>query len=57
MSKSKHTAECKIEIVKKYLSGEGSYARLAAAYGMGEKTLRDWVHRYRERGNQDLGAE
>ena len=50
MSKSKHTAECKIEIVKKYLSGEGSYARLAAAYGMGEKTLRDWVHRYREQG-------
>ena len=50
MSKSKHTTEWKIEIVKKYLSGEGSYARLAKAYGIGEKTLRDWVHRYREQG-------
>lgn len=50
MSKSKHTAEWKIEIVKKYLSGEGSYAALARAHKIGEKTLKDWVHRYREQG-------
>ena len=50
MSKSKHTAEWKIEIVKKYLAGEGSYATIAAMYSIGEKTLKDWVHRYREQG-------
>ena len=50
MSKSKYTAEWKIEMAKKYLSGEGSYAAIANAYGIGEKTLKDWVHRYREQG-------
>lgn len=50
MSKSKHSAEWKIEIVKKYLSGEGSYAALAGAHKIGEKTLKDWVHRYQEQG-------
>ena len=50
MSKSKHTAEWKIEVVKKYLAGEGSYATIAAMHSIGEKTLKDWVHRYREQG-------
>lgn len=50
MSKSKRTAQCKIEIVKKYLSGEGSYARLSEEHGIGEKTLKEWVYRYREQG-------
>ena len=50
MSRSKHSAEWKIEIVKKYLSGEGSYERISQAYGIGAKTLKDWVHKYREQG-------
>lgn len=50
MSKSKHTAERKIEIVKKYLAGEGSYATIAAMHSIGKKTLKDWVYRYREQG-------
>ena len=50
MSEPKHTAEWKIEIIKKYLSGEGSYVRLAEAYGVGKTTLKEWVHRYREQG-------
>ena len=50
MAKSKHTAEWKIEIVKKYLSGEGSYDRLAYAHGIGSKTLKDWVHKYNIQG-------
>ena len=41
MSRSKHTAEWKIEIVKKYLAGEGSYATIAAMHSIGEKTLKD----------------
>ena len=48
MSTSKHTAERKIEIVRKYLSGGGSYAAVGRAHKIGEKTLKDWVHRYRE---------
>ena len=39
-----------IEIIKKYLSGEGSYVRLAEAYGVGKTTLKEWVHRYLEQG-------
>ena len=50
MSKSPYTPEWKITIIKKYLSGEGSYERLADAYGIGSKTLKDWVHRYKEQG-------
>lgn len=50
MAKSKHTAEWKIEIIKKYLSGEGSYDSLSCAYGIGTTTLKDWVHKYREQG-------
>jgi len=34
MSKSKHSVEWRTDIVKKYLSGEGSYAVLAKEYGI-----------------------
>lgn len=50
MSKSKHTAEWKIEIVKKYLSGEGSYESLAVSNGIGDKSLKRWVLLYRQQG-------
>ena len=50
MSKSPHTPEWKIAIVKKYLSGEGSYESLARAHGIGKRTLIDWVRRYQEHG-------
>ena len=55
MSKSKHSAEWRTDIVKKYLSGEGSFAVLAKEYGIGETTLRDWVHRYRKHGIVGFG--
>ena len=35
MSKSKHSAEWRTDIVKKYLLGEGSFAVLANEYGIG----------------------
>ena len=50
MSKSRHTAEWKISIVKKYLSGEGSCDSLAEVYGTSEKTLRRWVFLYQQHG-------
>lgn len=50
MSKSKRSAQWRIDIIQKYLSGEGSYAVLAEEYGIGQTTLRDWVHRYLEHG-------
>ena len=50
MSKSPHTPEWKIKIIKKYLSGEGSYESLARAHGIGKRTLIDWVRRYQEHG-------
>lgn len=50
MSKSKHSAEWKIALVKKYLSGEGSHAVLAKSHGVSKRSLQDWVRRYREQG-------
>lgn len=50
MSKSQHTPKWKITIVKKYLSGEGSYDSIARAHGIDKRTLIDWVHRYQEHG-------
>lgn len=50
MSKSPHTTEWKIEIIKKYISGEGSYESIARAHGIAKQTLRAWVHRYQEHG-------
>lgn len=51
MAKSPHTTEWKIAIIKKYLTGEGSYESIANAYGIGETTLKGWVHRYKEQGD------
>ena len=55
MSKSKHSAEWRTDIVKKYLAGEGSFAVLAKEHGIGETTLRNWVHRYRKHGIVGFG--
>ena len=50
MSAIKHPPEWKICLVKKYLSGEGSYDFLAEANGISGETLRRWVLRYQEHG-------
>ena len=50
MSKSRHSAEWKIALVKRYLSGEGSYAEIAEAHSIGETTLKNWVRKYQEQG-------
>ena len=48
MSKSQHSAEWIIQIVKEYLSGAGSYDEIAKAHGIGRTTLRGWVRRFQE---------
>jgi len=50
MSKSPHSAEWKLKVIEKYLSGKGSYDYLAKMHGIGSKTLREWVLKYREQG-------
>ena len=50
MSKSPHTPEQKIAIVKKYLSGEPTCANLASTYKVGITIIRDWIRKYREQG-------
>ena len=54
MSKRKHSAEWMLEIVREYLAGKGSYETIAKANGIGSKTLKDWVHKYREQGEAGL---
>lgn len=50
MSKSPITAQWKIQLCEKYLSGEGSYRVLSAEYGVNHEALRRWVEKYREHG-------
>lgn len=50
MTKTPYTAEEKIKIAKQYLWGKGSYSQLAQEYGIGKRTLREWVYKYQEQG-------
>lgn len=50
MAKRKHSVEWMLARVQEYLDGKGSYDTLAAANGIGDKTLKEWVHKYREQG-------
>ena len=52
MSKRKHTPEWMIARVEEYLSGKGSCKSIARAYGIGYKTLRNWIYKYRELGTE-----
>ena len=56
MSKAKYSVELKVEIVKEYEAGKGSYKLLAEKYGVGEKSVKDWVRKYREQGELGLSA-
>lgn len=54
MSKAKYCIEMKQAVVKEYLSGEGSYEALAKKHGIGSKSIKDWVRKYREHGKRGL---
>ena len=56
MSKAKYSVELKVEIVKEYEAGKGSYKLLAEKYGVGEKSAKDWVRKYREQGELGLST-
>lgn len=50
MAKRKHSPEWMLARVQEYLDGKGSYESIAICNEIGEKTLREWVHKYREQG-------
>ena len=52
MSKSKYSIDLKLQIVKAYFSGEGSCEHLSETYGVGTTTLKGWISRYREQGEE-----
>lgn len=54
MCKAKYCIEMKQAVVKEYLSGEGSYEALAKKHGIGSKSIKDWVRKYREHGKTGL---
>ena len=47
MSKSPHTPEFRAKVSQEYLDGIGSYRFLAERYHIGEKTLQEWVAKFR----------
>ena len=49
--KTKYTKELKIQIVKRYLSGEGSYESLAKEIGANETVVLRWVKKYQASGD------
>ena len=50
MSRPKYSSDLKLQIVKAYLNEEGSYNSLAAAYGVGHKSVEQWVRKYCAQG-------
>ena len=50
MSKRKHSQEWMLARVHEYLSGQGSYASIAIANEIGPTSLKSWVRKYREQG-------
>jgi transposase-like protein len=50
MFKRKHSPEWMLARVREYLAGEGSYKAIAAANGIGKKTLEEWVRKFQEQG-------
>ena len=50
MSRRKHGTEWMLERVREYLAEKGTYETIAKANGISSRTLRDWVHKYREQG-------
>jgi len=47
MAKSPHTPEFRAKVSQEYLDGMGSYDYLSSKYKIGEKTLIEWVAKYR----------
>ena len=50
MRELKYARELKIRAAQAYLAGKGSYSDLAKEYGASEWSIRDWVRKYQEHG-------
>ena len=50
MRESKYAFELKVRVAKEYETGKGTIRSLAAKYGVGRKSVEDWIRKYREQG-------
>lgn len=50
MANSPHAPEFRAKVSQEYLDGLGSTVSLAAKYNIGQKTLRQWISKYRIHG-------
>ena len=57
MSKSPTTPEFKVWLCEKYLSGDGSYWRLARQHKISKGTLQTWVQKYQEHGAEGFNPK
>ena len=48
---SPHSIEIRERAVRAYETGEGSFETVAARFGLGRRTLQEWVALYRETGS------
>ena len=57
MSKRKYSPEWAVARVREYLSGQGSVKAIAAANGIHPSTLKVWVAKYREQGEEAFAEQ
>ena len=48
---NKYSYELKIEIINKYLTGDGGYTSLSKEYNIPEKTVETWIYQYKHKNN------
>ena len=48
---NKYSYELKIEIIHKYLNGEGGYTSLSKEYNIPKKTLETWIYQFKHKNN------
>lgn len=50
----KYSYELKMEVINKYLNGEGGYDSLSKEYNIPRKTVETWIYQYKHKNNNML---
>ena len=48
---NKYSYELKMEIIKKYLNGDGGFSALSREYNIPRKTIDTWIYQFKHKNN------
>jgi len=48
---NKYSYELKMEVINKYLNGDGGYTSLSKEYNIPEKTVETWIYQFKHKNN------